>query len=571
MKNLEIARIFYEIADILELQDVQFKPRAYRRAARAIEELSEDIEEVYKKGGLEGLQEIPGVGERLAKKIEEFIKAGRVKEYEKMKKSFPVDLEGLGRIEGLGPKKAMKLYKALGIRNLEDLEKALKAHKIRGLEGFGEKSEEKMLEGLGLAKASAARMLLYQAIPIAHEMEGRLRSLPEVRKLEIVGSYRRWKETIGDIDILVVSTNPEKVMDFFTSMYPDSTIIAKGPSKSAIRLSSGLHVDIRVFEESSFGSAMMYFTGSKDHNIEVRKIAQSRGWKLNEYGLFSGKKRLAGKTEEEVYKKLGMEWVPPELRENMGEVDAALGKKLPSLVGPGDVRGDLHTHTNWSEGRNSLDEMAGMAKSLGYEYLLISDHGGSILKIARSMDAKKLTRQMQEIDRLNKKLDGITLLKGVETNIMEDGSIDLPDSILRELDMVVASVHSRFSDPEEKMTGRVISAMENEHVDIIGHPTGRVIGSRPPFALDFEEVVDAAKRTGAFLEINSYPERLDLDYLHIFSARGRVRFTLGTDSHEKSQMRFMGLGVAQARRGWCEKKDMLNTLSLKDLRKVFGF
>lgn len=571
MKNLEIARIFYEIADILELQDVQFKPRAYRRAARAIEELSEDIEEIYRRGGLEGLQEIPGVGERLAKKIEEIIKTGKLGMYERLKKSFPVDLEGLGRIEGLGPKKAMKLYKALGIRNLEDLEKALKAHRIRGLEGFGEKSEEKMLAGLELAKTSAVRMLLYQAIPIAHEIEKKIRSLPEVRKLEIVGSYRRWKETIGDIDILVVSTNPEKVMDFFTSMYPDSSTIAKGPSKSAIRLSSGLHVDIRVFDESSFGAAMMYFTGSKDHNIEVRRLAQSKGWKLNEYGLFSGKKRIAGKTEEEVFKKLGMEWVPPELRENMGEVEAALGRRLPPLAEMKDMRGDLHTHTNWSEGRNSLQEMAEMAKSLGYEYLLISDHGGSLLKIARSMDAKKLVRQMQEIDKLNKKLDGITLLKGVETNIMQDGSIDLPDSVLRELDIVIASVHSHFSDPGEKMTRRVISAMENEHVDIIGHPTGRVIGSRAPFEMDFEEVVDAAKRTGTFLEINSYPERLDLDYLHVFSARGRLRFPMGTDAHEKSQMKFMEIGVAQARRGWCTKKDILNTLPLKDLREIFGF
>lgn len=568
MKNLEIARIFYEIADILELQGVEFKPRAYRRAARAIEELSEDIEEVYKRGEL---QDIPGVGERLAKKIEEIIKTGKLGMHEKLKKSFPVDLEGLGKVEGLGPKKAMKLYKALGIRNLDDLEKALKAHKIRDLEGFGEKSEEKMLAGLELAKTSAIRMPLYQAIPIAHEIEGKLRSLPEVQKLEIVGSYRRKKETIGDIDILAVSSNPGKVMDFFTSMYPDSTIIAKGPSKSAIRLSSSLHVDIRVFEESAFGSAMMYFTGSKDHNIQVRRLAQSKGWKLNEYGLFSGKKRIAGKTEEEVFKKLGMEWVPPELRENMGEVEAAQERKLPTLVEAKDIRGDLHTHTNWSEGRNSLEEMAEMAKSLGYEYLLISDHGGSTLKIARSMDGKKLIRQMQEIDKLNKKLDGITLLKGVETNIMEDGSIDLPGSVLRELDIAIASVHSRFSDPKEKMTKRIISAMENEHVDIIGHPTGRVIGSRAPFELDFEEIVDAAKRTGAFLEINSYPERLDLDYLHVFSARGRLRFPMGTDAHEKGQMRFMEIGVSQARKGWCEKKDILNTLPLKGLARVFGF
>jgi DNA polymerase (family 10) len=551
---------------------VEFKPRAYRRAAHSIEELSEDVEVMYERGGLKALMEIPGVGESLAKKIGEFIKTGKVHAYEKMKKKFPVDLEEVGSVEGLGPKKAMRLYKELKIRNLEDLEKAAKAGKIRKLQGFGAKSEGKILAGMGLAKSAKARMLLSQAIPIVRELREKLSSLKETDRLEVVGSFRRWKETIGDIDILVVSKNPRRVMDFFTSMYRDSKTIMEGPKRSSIRLSSGLQVDLRVFSADEFGSAMMYFTGSKEHNVEMRKLAISRKWKLSEYGLFSGNKKIAGKTEEEVFKKMGMGWIPPEMRENMGEIEAAQKGRLPKLVQLSEIRGDLHCHSDWSgDARTPIPELAPHAKSLGYEYLLITDHGGPSVAITKGLDAKRLQKQMREIDKLNKKLRGITLLKGTETNILKDGSIDLPDSILKELDIVVAAVHSSFNDPKEKMTRRIISAMENEHVDIIGHPTGRLIGSRKPFEFDFNAVLDAAKKTGTFLEINCQPSRLDLDYLHIHSARGRVRFTLGTDSHEKSQMRYMEMGLAQARRGWCERKDILNTLALKELRKIFGF
>ena len=569
MKNLEVAHMLREIADILEAQDVQFKPRAYRRAARSIEELSEDIADVWKRGELE---DIPGVGTHIAERIAEYLKTGKMKYYEKLKKQFPADFEAMSRLEGVGPKKAATLYKKLKVKTLDDLKKALEAHKIRKLPGFGERSERKMLESLGMAKASGKRILISAATPIAEELAEKLRSLKEVEKLELVGSFRRKKETVGDLDILIVSKNPKKVMDVFSHIEKGARVLAKGPAKSSIKLKSSLQVDLRVFDEESYGSAMMYFTGSKDHNIALRRHAISKGWKLSEYGLFKGKKRLAGKTEEEVYKKLRMDWVPPELRENMGEVKAALAHKLPKLVELNEIKGDLHSHTNWSDGRNILEEMAAAAKSLGYQYLLISDHGGSLVPIARCMQEGKLLKQGKAIDKLNKKLRGITLLKGCETNIKNDGSIDVSNKVLKELDIATAAIHTKFEMPPRQMTKRLITAMENEHIRIIAHPTGRKFGKRKPYDFDFGEVLDAAKRTNTFLEINCQPERADLDYYHVHQAIGKkARFTLGTDSHEKSQLRFMQFGVAQARRGWCGKKNILNTLPLKELRKAFGF
>lgn len=569
MKNLEVARMLYEIADILEAQDVEFKPRAYRRAARSIEELSEDIVDIWKLGELE---EISGVGKHIAAKISEYLETGKLKYYEKLKKEFPVDLEELGKVEGLGPKKAIKLYKELGIKNLDELKKAVEKGKVKGLEGFGEKSEKKIMEGIGLAKESGKRMLFSQATPIANELAEKLRSLKEVEKLEIVGSYRRRNETIGDLDMLVVSKNPGKVMDYFTKIESGLKVLAKGPSKSSIKLGSGLQVDLRVFDEASYGAAMMYFTGSKDHNIALRKIAISKKMKLSEYGLFSGEKSVAGKTEEEVYKKLGLkQWIPPELRENMGEIEASQKGGLPKLVELKDIRGDLHCHTNWSEGKNTIEEMAAEAKSKGYEYLLVSDHGGSLVPIANCMSEDKILKQGKKIDELNRKLKGITLLKGSETNIKPDGTIDVNDKALKTLDIAISAVHTKFKMSKKEMTKRIITAMENEHIDIIAHPSGRLIGSRKPIDFDFDEVVDAAKRTGTFLEINCQPERLDLNYMDVFRARNKIRFTLGTDAHDKRHMDYMELGVSQARRGWCGKKNILNTLTLKELKKIFGF
>ncbi len=567
MKNLEVARILYEIADILEAQDVEFKPRAYRRAARSIEELSEDITDIWKR---EELEDIPGVGKNIAAKISEYLETGKLKYYERLKKEFPVDLESLSKVEGLGPKKAIKLYRELGIKNLDDLKKAVEKGKVKGLAGFGEKSEEKIREGIEAARESGKRMLLSQAVPIADELAEKLGSLKEVKRLEVVGSFRRRKETIGDLDILIVSKNPKKVMDFFAKIDKPIKVLAKGPSKSSVKLSSGLQVDLRVFNESEYGAAMMYFTGSKDHNIALRKLAMSKKLKLSEYGLFKGEKSVAGKTEEEVYKKLGMkQWIPPELRENMGEVEAAQKGKLPKLVGLRDIKGDLHSHTNWSEGHNTIEEMAKKAKSLGYEYLLISDHGGTLVPIANCMPERKILKQGRKIDRLNKKLKGIKLLKGSETNIKNDGSIDVSNKVLKTLDIATAAIHTKFRMSRKEMTRRIVTAMENEHIDIIAHPSGRLIGSRQPYDFDLDEVVDAAKATGTFLEINCQPERLDLDYSNIFRSRTKTKFTLGTDAHDIKHMDYMEFGLSQARRGWCEKKDILNTLSLKDLMKRF--
>lgn len=566
MKNLEIAKMFYEIADILEAQEVEFKPRAYRNAARSIEELSEDIADIWKRGELE---KIPGIGKHIAAKISEYLKTGKLKYYNKLKKEFPVDLESLSKVEGLGPKKTIKLYKKLKIKNLDDLKKAVEKGKVKGLAGFGKKSEEKIKEGIGTAKESGKRMLISQATPIANELSEKLGSMKEVKKLEIVGSFRRRKETIGDLDILVVSKNPSKVMNFFSKIDKPIKVLAKGTSKSSVKLSSGLQVDLRVFDESSYGAAMMYFTGSKDHNIALRKLAISKKMKLSEYGLFKGEKKVAGRTEEEVYKKFGMKWIPPELRENMGEVEAALKGKLPKLVELKDIKGDLHSHTKWSEGHNTIEEMAKKAKSKGYEYLLISDHGGSLVPIANCMPDKKILKQGKKIDALNKKLKGIKLLKGSETNIKNDGSIDVSNSVLKTLDIATAAVHTKLRMPRKEMTKRIITAMENEHIDIIAHPSGRLIASRKPYEFDFGEVVDAAKRTGTFLEINCQPDRLDLDYYHVFNARNKIKFTLGTDSHDIKHMDYMEFGLAQARRGWCEKKNILNTLSLKELMKHF--
>ena len=569
MKNFEVAKMLYEIADILEAQDIEFKPRAYRNAARSIEELSEDIEKIWKRGELE---KIAGVGKHIAAKISEYLETGKLKYYEKLKKEFPVDLESLGKVEGLGPKKAIKLYKKLGIKNLGDLKRAVEKGKVKGLSGFGEKSEEKIKEGIDTAKESGKRMLLSQATPIAHELAEKLRSLKEVKKLEVVGSFRRRKETIGDLDILVVSKNPKKVMDYFAKIDKPIKILAKGPSKSSVKLSSGLQVDLRVFDESEYGAAMMYFTGSKDHNVALRKLAISKKLKLSEYGLFKGEKSSAGRTEEEVYKKLGLkQWIPPELRENLGEIDAALKNKLPKLVELKDINGDLHSHTKWSEGRNTLEEMAAKAKFLGYEYLLISDHGGTLVPITNPLSDSRILKQGKKIDALNKKLKGIKLLKGSETNIKNDGSIDVSNATLKTLDIATAAIHTKLRMPRKEMTKRIITAMENEHIDIIAHPTGRLIGSRKPYDFDFDEIFDAAKRTGTFLEINCQPERLDLNYFHIFKARNKIKFTLGTDAHDKKHMDYMEFGLSQARRGWCEKKDILNTLSLKELRKKFGF
>ncbi len=566
MKNMNVATILYEVADLLEMKEEKFKPRAYRRAAGTIESLSKPVEELNEKE----LTELPGIGKSIAKKIEEIIETGSLEYYENLKKEFAIDFESLHLVEGLGPKKIKKLYEELGVIDLDDLERAAKQHKIRKLEGMGEKSEQTILENIAFARKKTGRMLLGYISPVSEQLKNKLKEFKPVIRVEIAGSIRRRKETIGDIDILVVTKENEEVMDFFTNLENVDKVILKGPSKSTIRLKENIESDLRVINEESFGSALMYFTGSKETNIEMRKIAIRKGLKLNEYGLFKDNKLIAGKTEQEIFKKLGMSYIEPELRENRGEIKAALEGRLPKLVNYSDLKGDLQMHTKWSDGAYTIKEMAEKSRELGYEYIAITDHVGT-LRIARGMNEKDIKSQMKEIESLNSEISGITILKGAEVNILSDGELDMKDEILKDLDVVVASIHSGFRQDEEKITGRMISAMQNDNVDIIAHPTGRKIYERKAYELDLDKIFETSKDTGTFLEINSYINRLDLNDVNVKRAvESGCKLAIDTDSHSKDNLKLIELGIATARRGWARKDDIINTLPLKKLEKLFS-
>ncbi|AEG17910.1 DNA polymerase/3'-5' exonuclease PolX [Methanobacterium paludis] len=566
MKNRKVATILNRIADLLEMDGVDFRTKAYRRAAHTVEFLSRDIQDVRNEGKLE---ELPGIGKNLSKKIEEIIDTGSLEYYENLKKEFPVDFEALVAIEGLGPKSIKLLYDELGIKNLEDLEKAAKRHRIRRLKGMGDKKEHQIIENLKFARKTTGRTLLGQILPLAEGIKKELEK-SDVSDVEIAGSIRRMQETVGDIDILVVTDKPKQVMDYFTSMDEVGKIIVKGLLKSTIRLKNGVQVDIRVFNEDSFGSALLYFTGSKETNIDMRKIAIRNGLKLNEYGVYMDEKQIAGKTEEEVFRKLGMQYIEPELRENRGEIEAALKGKLPKLVEYNEIMGDLQIHTKWSDGDASIQDMAQKTGKLGYEYIAVTDHTGS-LKIAGGMDENGIKRQIKEIDKLNQNLDEIIVLKGVEVNIDSEGRLDVSNELLENMDIVVAALHSGFRQSREKLTGRIVSAMENEHVNIIAHPTGRKIHYRMAYELDLEKIFEVSKETGTFLEVNSQPNRLDLKDINIKRAiEEGCKLVINTDAHNLDQLSYMKLGTSTARRGWAESKDIINTLPLKKLEKLLS-
>jgi DNA polymerase (family 10) len=559
LKNPEVAKILNEIAVLLEMDNVQFKPRAYEKAARAIEALEESVEEIYAKGGEKALMEIPGVGASIAEKIGELIKTGRLKYYEDLKKKVPVDLESLYGIEGLGPKTIKTLYQQLGIKTIDDLEKAAREHKISKLPGFKEKTEQNILKGIEFAKKGKGRYILGFTLPLIRDIENRLKALPGVTKAVAAGSVRRWKETIGDADFLVISNNHQSVMDFFTSMPEVIDIISKGDTKSSVKLKTGMGVDVRVLSEANFGAALQYFTGGKDHNVALRRIAQEKGMKLSEYGLFKGDKQIAGRTEEEVYEKLGLDWMPPELRENTGEIEAAMNHRLPKLIEYNEVRGDLQTHTNWTDGANPVQEMAQEAHRLGREYIVISDHSKG-LAMTGGLDEQMLLKQSEEIEKVNDKLRGIRVLKGVELNIQKDGSLDISDKVLEGLDVVGAAVHSNLNMNKEEMTKRVVKALENSNVDILCHPTERQIQKREAVQLDVERIIQVAKDTGTILDIDSYPDRLDLKDEYIKKAvQLGTKLGISSDSHSKIHLHYLELGVAQARRGWATAKDIVNT------------
>lgn len=585
LSNSEITKILYEIGEYLEMKGEAFKPRAYERAGQAVESLEKPINEIYKKGGIKALEEIPGIGVSIAEKIEELIKTGRLKYYEELKKKIPVNLSELTAVEGMGPRKIKVLYEKLKIKNLNDLEKAAKAGKIRKLEGFGIKSEENILKGIEFVKSGGGRFILGFIMPEIRQIEERLKKLKEVKVINAAGSVRRRKETVGDVDFLIISDKPELVMDFFVSMPEVARVFARGKTKSAIKLKNGMDVDLRVLPEESYGAALNYFTGSKDHNIALREIAIKKGYKLNEYGLFKiaelrGTKRgttrkeiqIAGKTEEEIYKALGMDYIEPELRENHGEIELAQQHRLPKLIGYNDLKGDLQIQTKWTDGEYSIEEMANEAMKIGLSYIAITDHTKR-LAMARGLDEKRILKQMEEIDRLNSKFEfrnsKFRILKGTEVDILKDGSLDLPDKILKKLDIVGASIHSNFNLSRKEQTERLKKAMRNPNVDIIFHPTGRIIQKRPAYEIDIDEIIKTAKATKTALEINSYPDRLDLkdEYIRKCVEAG-VKMAINSDAHSIHHLHYLECGIAQARRGWATKNDIINAWPVEKMLKM---
>lgn len=568
MNNQEIAAILNKIAIFLEMDDVQFKPRAYEKAARSLEALEEDVGEIYQKGGIEALTEIPAVGQSIAKKIEEMITTGKCGPYEKLKKKIPVDLDSLSGIGGLGPKRIKILWQELEIKNIDDLERACLSHKVSKLPGFQKASEQNLLKAIEFAKKSRGRYILGFCLPFLRELERRLQENPKVSKSLVAGSVRRMKETIGDVDFLVVSSKPKEVMDFFVSMPEVVSVTGKGETKTSVKLNTGMQVDLRVVPDKSFGAALQYFTGNKDHNITLRRIAQAKGWKLSEYGLFKRNgAAIAGKDEDSLYKRLGLQWIPPELRENTGEVEAASNGKLPKLVDYNELKGDLQVHSNWTDGSNTIEDMANEAKKVGLQYIVISDHSKS-LAMTGGLDEKMLLKQGKEIDKLNDQIDGIKILKGVELNILKDGDLDIENIVLKDLDVVGVAIHSHFNLDKEQMTRRVLRAIENPNVDILYHPTSRQIQKREPIQIDLDRIFQKAKDTGTVLDIDSYPDRLDLRDENIKKAiEIGAKLGISSDSHTKINFRYLELGIGQARRGWASARDIVNTKGVEDFGK----
>lgn len=568
MLNSRIAKIFYQIAEFYTMQDDKFRPRAYEKAARLIEEMEEDLEDIYKKSGIKGLMEVPGIGRGLAEHIEEYIKTGKIGIFEKLKRGAPIDLLSFEAIEGVGPKMLKVLYEKLGIRNVRDLEKAARTKKVRTLPRFGKKTEENILRSIELSREHRGRFSLGYVSPIVSKIEKDLASSSGVKKVLACGSFRRRKETVGDIDLLAAADDSSAAMEFFCSMPNVEKIIVRGATKSSARLDIGIDADLRVVPERSLGAAEQYFTGNKDHNVELRKIAIKKGWKLNEYGLFDkNNKFLAGRTEKEIYEKLGLDWMPPEMRENRGEIELAQKHQLPKIVEYDEVLSDLQMHTTYSDGAHTIEEMAREAMQLGQKYIAITDHVGH-LKIAGAMDIKTIEKQWREIEKTDKAMSGIKILKGCEVDINPDGTIALEDKYLEKFDIVLGAIHSNFKMPKSEMTKRLIRAIENPRVDIIAHPTGRIIFRRAGYEFDFEAICRASAKNKTILEINSYPSRLDLNDVNIKRAVGRgVKLSLGTDAHSKNQLHYLELGTAQARRGWATKKDIVNCMSAEDLLK----
>ncbi len=564
--NGEIAEIFSKTADLLEIKgENPFKVRAYRNAARIIQNMGRSLDSLVKEGF--DLTRLPGIGSDLASYIEEIVKTGKFSKLENLKRELPEGLEELLAIEGLGPKRIRELYEAFHITSLKDLAKIAKSGEIYKLRGFGPKLVEKILKGITLAKKSGRRFRFDIAKPYAEDIKNYLQNFSGVLKVEVAGSYRRRKESVGDLDVLVVAKNWDEVSDYFVKYPKVKEVVSKGETRSTIILNNDLQVDLRSVAMESYGSALHYFTGSKAHNIKIRKMAIDRGWKINEYGIFDGDKKIAGESESGMYETMGLCFIEPELREDRGEIEACLEGKLPKLIERGDIRGDLHIHSNYTDGKASIKEMALAAMDMGYEYIAITDHSKH-LTVAKGLDEERILKQFEEIDRLNEELD-IVILKGIECDILEDGSLDLPDSILKRLDVVLGAIHFKFNLSKREQTKRVIKAIKNPYFNILAHPTGRVIGHRNAYEIDMDEVIKAAKGEGVFLEINSQPERLDLnDVLAKAAKENGNLFAISTDSHDIDSLKFIEYGINQARRGWIEKRDVINALNLKELKAL---
>lgn len=566
MKHLEIAGIFEEIADLLELKGGEnpFRVRAYRRAALNLRGLTADLEELNRE---DSLRTIPGVGEDLAGKIREFLSTGRLATLQKLRKQIPAGVVTLMNVPGIGPKTAKLLYDRFRVKSILELERSVRAGKLRGLSGFGEKTEENILRGIQVVKAGRERMPLGVAVALGEEIVGELKQVSGIRQISVAGSLRRRKETVRDIDVLVCSKDPAKVMDRFVGLGLVGRVQAHGETKSSIRTKQGVQVDLRVVPGESFGAALVYFTGSKEHNIKIRGMANRRGLTINEYGVFriKGNRRVAGKSEEEVYRALDLPWIPPELREDRGEIEAARERKLPVPVRRADLKGSFHNHSDWTDGSHSVEQVARAVRGQGYEYMILSDHSRS-LRVAGGLTEQELFEEMEEVRGLNARLKPFRILMGSEVDILPDGSLDYPDRVLAKLDLVIAAVHSAFKQPEERMTRRIIRALENPFVSVLAHPTGRLLGEREAYLVDLEQVCRAAKRTGTALEMNCHTLRLDLNDTEARRAReAGVKLVLSTDTHVLSQLEDIELGLSMARRAWAAPSDLLNMLSARDL------
>lgn len=565
--NHDIAEIFEKVADLLEIEGANpFRVRAYRNAARVADGLSQSLADLAARG--EDLTNLPGVGQDLAGKIREIVKTGDLSLLKELEARTPPALALLMNVAGLGPKRVHILHEKLGITTTEDLKAAAQAGKIKELKGFGPKIEQAVLEGLVQISATEKRYKLVTVEPVAESLVKHLKAVPGVAEAIVAGSYRRRKETVGDLDVLVTCREAWRVMDAFVSYEDVSKVMARGDTKSTVVLRNGLQVDLRVVPQESYGAALHYFTGSKAHNIAVRHLGVQRGLKINEYGVFREESRIAGQAEAEVFAAVDLPFIEPELREDWGEIAAAQQGRLPKLITLADLRGDLHAHTKATDGRNSLEEMAQAAKERGYEYLAITNHSKRV-SMAHGYDAKDLAAEMAEIDRLNGKLQGIVLLKGIEMDILEDGSLDLPDDILKELDLTVCAVHYNFNLSHEAQTQRILRAMDNPYFNILAHPSGRLIHRREPYDVDMERLIRAAKERGCFMELDAQPDRLDLIDIHCKLAKDLgVKVAISTDAHSTADLGFMRWGIGQARRGWLEAADVLNSRPWPELKKL---